>query len=211
MLTLYQAEWCPYCHRVRQVMTELGLTYTIVNVPANRDERAEVVALSDQPGIPTLQDGDRVLSDSDEIIEYLRATYPAPPDAEQHAALGAWRAAGLLSLPPRAALARLKELLEEKGFKIVAQIKGDKISDRLPADYILLEVVVPVAAVKVLELDPLAPAAVVLPMAVMPTEDGGSVVASADPVAQVWLLGEPPLTKIQTAVKERLADVLNEL
>ncbi len=211
MLTLYQAEWCPYCHRVRQVMTELGLTYTTVNVPADRDERAEVVALSDQPGIPTLRDGDRVLSDSDEIIEYLRATYPAPPDAEKHAALGAWRAAGLLSLPPRAALARLRELLQEKGFKIVAQIKGDKISDRLPADYILLEVVVPVAAVKVLELDPLAPAAVVLPMAVMPTGDGGSVVASADPVAQVWLLGEPPLTKIQTAVKERLADVLNGL
>ena len=22
MLTLYQAEWCPFCHRVRQVLTE---------------------------------------------------------------------------------------------------------------------------------------------------------------------------------------------
>ena len=35
MLTLYQAEWCPACHRVRQVMTELGLTYTTVNVPSS--------------------------------------------------------------------------------------------------------------------------------------------------------------------------------
>ena len=34
MLTLYQVEWCPYCHRVRQVMTELGLTYITVNVQA---------------------------------------------------------------------------------------------------------------------------------------------------------------------------------
>ncbi len=211
MLTLYQAEWCAYCHRVRQVMTELGLTYTTVNVPAEREERAELVAISDQPGIPTLQDGDRVLSDSDEIIEYLRATYPAPPDAEQHAAQGAWRAAGMISLPPQAALARLKELLDDKGFKIVAQIKGTKISNRLPGDYILLQVVVPVAAVKVLELDPLAPAAVMLPMAVMPTGDGRSVVASADPVAEVRLLGELPLIKIQTAVKERLAEVLDEL
>src|ERR1039457_4801784 len=132
MLTLYQAEWCPACHRVRQVMTELGVTYTIVNVPAERDERAEVMAISDQPGIPTLQDGDKVFAASDEIIDYLRATYPAPPDAEQHAAQGAWRAAGLVSLPPQAALARLKELLEAKGFKILSQTRGSKISNRLP-------------------------------------------------------------------------------
>ena len=25
MLTLFQVEWCPYCHVVRQAMTELGL------------------------------------------------------------------------------------------------------------------------------------------------------------------------------------------
>jgi glutaredoxin/uncharacterized protein (DUF302 family) len=211
MLTLYQAEWCPYCHRVRQVMTELGLTHTTVNVPAERDERAEVIAISAQPGIPTLQDGDKVLSDSDEIVEYLRATYPEPSDAEQHAAQGAWRAAGLVSLPPQAALAHLRELLADKGFKIVAEIAGSEINERLPDDYVLLEVTVPVAAVKVLELDPLAPSAVLLPMAVVPTGDGGSVVATADPVAQVWLFGEPPLTKIQTAVKERLADVLDSL
>ena len=211
MLTLYQVEWCPYCHRVRQVMTELGLTYITVNVQADRDERAEVMAISDQAGVPVLQDGDKVFSDSDEILEYLRSTYPAPEDAEEHAALGAWRAAGALSIPPRAALARLRQILEEKGFKIVAQIKGPKISELLPKEYVLLEVAVPVAAVKSVEIDPLAPAAVLLPIAVMPADGGGSVVATADPVGQVWLYGEPPLTKIQSAVKKRLAEVLEEL
>ena len=39
MLTLYQSEWCPACHRVRQVLTELGLTYIAVNVAADRDEQ----------------------------------------------------------------------------------------------------------------------------------------------------------------------------
>src|SRR5665647_2202095 len=140
MLTLYQVEWCPYCHRVRQVMTELGLTYITVNVQADRDKRADVMAISDQAGVPVLQDGDKVFSDSDEILEYLRSTYPAPEDAEEHAALGAWRAAGALSIPPRAALARLRQILEEKGFKIVAQIKGPKISELLPKEYVLLEV-----------------------------------------------------------------------
>ena len=145
MLTLYQVEWCPYCHRVRQVMTELGLTYITVNVQTDRDKRADVMAISDQAGVPVLQDGDKVFSDSDEILEYLRSTYPAPEDAKEHAALGAWRAAGALSIAPRVALARLRQLLEEKGFKIVAQIKGPKISELLPQEYVLLEVAVPVA------------------------------------------------------------------
>ena len=211
MLTLYQAEWCAYCHRVRQVMTELGLTYLAVNVAADREERADLMAVSDQLGVPVLQDGDKVFSDSDEIIEYLRGTYPTPEDAEDHAALGAWRAAGAVSLAPRAALAHLRELLEEKGFKIVAQVRGPKISERLPKEYVLLYVTAPVAAVKTIEIDPLAPGAVLLPMAVIPAESGTSVIASADPVGQVWLFGEPELNRVQSAVKKRLIEVLDEL
>jgi glutaredoxin len=211
MLTLYQAEWCPYCHQVRQLMTELGLTYITVNVQADREARADVMAISDQQGVPVLQDGDKVFSDSDEILEYLRSTYPAPEDSEEHAAAGAWRAAAAVSLAPRAALARLKQLLEEKGFKTIAQVKGPKISERLPKEYVLLYVTAPVAAVKTVEIDPLAPGAVLVPMAVLPTESGTSVIATADPVGQVWLFGEPELTKVQSAVKKRLIEVLDAL
>jgi glutaredoxin len=211
MLKFYQLEWCPTCHIVRQTLTELGLPFTAVNVAANPDERAEVVAVSGQPSVPMLQDGDKVFSGSGEIVEYLRSTYPAPADAEDHAARGAWRAAGAISLAPRAALARLKELLEEKGFKIVTQVKGPKISERLPKEYVLLHVTVPVAAVKTIEIDPLAPGAVLLPMAVLPAEGGTSVIAMADPVGQVWLFGEPELNKVQSAVKKRLIEVLDAL
>ncbi len=211
MITLYQVEWCPYCHRVRQVLTELGLDHLTVNVAADRDERADLMAVADQSGVPVLVDGDRVFGDSDEIIEYLRGTYPAPEDAGEHAALGAWRASSQVSLPPRAALARLRELLENKGFMIVSQIRGPKISERLPKEYTILQVAVPVAAVKALEIDPLAPTAILLPMAVVPTEDGNSVVAAADPVGQVWLYGRPELNKVQSLVKKRLAEVLKEL
>ena len=211
MLTLYQSEWCPYCHRVREVLTELGLTYIAVNVAARREERADVIAISGQDGVPTLQDGDRVFTNSDEIIEYLQAAYPAPADAEEHAAHGTWRATAALSLPPRAALARLRELLKSKGFTIVSQIRGPKISERLPKEYVLLHVTIPVAAVKTVELDPLAPGAVLVPMAVLPADGGGSVVATADPVGQVWLFGEPALNKIQSKVKERLLQVFDAL
>ena len=211
MITLYQVEWCPYCHSVRQVLTELGLDYLAVNVEADGDERAELRAVADQAGVPVLVDGDKVYGDSAETIAYLRATYPAPADAEEQAAHGAWRAAHMVSLAPRAALAHLKELLEQKGFKIIAQVKGPKINERLPKEYTLLQVAVPVAAVKALEIDPLAPTAVMFPIAVIPTEDGHSVIASADPVGQVWLYGEPELNKVQGAVKKRLAEVFEEL
>jgi glutaredoxin len=211
MLTLYQSEWCAYCHRVRQALTELGLTYLTVNVAARREERADVIAVSGQDGVPMLQDGDKVFTDSDEIIEYLQSTYPVPADAEDHAASGAWRAAGALSIPPRAALAHLRELLESKGFTIISQIRGPKINERLPKEYVLLYVTIPVAAVKTVEIDPLAPGALLLPMAVMPADGGGSIIATADPVGQVWLYGEPALNRIQSKVKERLIQVLDEL
>lgn len=211
MLTLYQVEWCPYCHRVRQTMTELGLTYLTVTVPADRDERAELVSIADQSSVPVLVDGDKVYRDSDEIITYLRATYPAPVDAGDHAAHGAWRTAASVSLAPCAALARLKGLLDDKGFKVISQVKGAKISERLPKEYTLLHVAVPVAAMKSIEADSLAPTAVSLPIAVAPTKDGNSVVAMADPVGQVWLYGVPALIKVQMAVKQRLGEVLKGL
>ncbi len=211
MITLYQTEWCPYCHRVRETLTELGLTYTAVNVPAANEDRVELMAIAGLDGVPVLTDGDRVYTDSNEIIEYLRATYPEPEDAEENAALGAWRAAVMVSLAPRAALARLREVLEDKGFAIVTQVKGPKINERLPKEYTILHVTVPVAAVKSLDVDPLAPVAMMLPVAVIPTEDGRSVVAAADPVGQVWLYGEPELTKVQGTVKKRLREVFEEL
>jgi glutaredoxin len=64
MITLYQVEWCPYCHRVREALTELGLDYETVNVPAGRSARTEVIELSGQDRVPVIKDGDLVIADS---------------------------------------------------------------------------------------------------------------------------------------------------
>ena len=211
MITLYETEWCPDSHRVRQLMTELGLTYMAVNVAADREQRPEVVAVSGQSSVPVLQDGDKVFTDPDDMLEYLKVTYPRPDGADEHAGMGAWRRSKTLSVPPRTALARLKELLEARDFVVVAQLRGPKIDERLPKEYVLLHVTVPVAAAKTFELDPKAPAALLVPIAVVPVEGGGCVVASADPVGQVWLYGDPGLRRIQAAVKQRLLGVFKEL
>ena len=54
MLTLYQAEWCPYSAAVRQRLTELGIDFVARQVEPREEERAEV----DQ--IPTLETEDGV-------------------------------------------------------------------------------------------------------------------------------------------------------
>ncbi len=33
-MKLYQAEWCPFSHSVRAKLTEFGIDYELVNVPA---------------------------------------------------------------------------------------------------------------------------------------------------------------------------------
>ena len=74
-IVLYQAEWCPYCARVRAKLTDLLLDHKVVNVPRAHSERQIVAEVSGQTGIPVLVDGDVVLDDDDEIIPYLERTY----------------------------------------------------------------------------------------------------------------------------------------
>jgi glutaredoxin len=74
-IVLYQAEWCPYCVRVRKKMTDLLLDYKLVNVPHEKSERREVIAVSGQSGIPVMVDGDVVLDDDDDIIPYLEKKF----------------------------------------------------------------------------------------------------------------------------------------
>jgi len=74
-IVLYQAEWCPYCARVRSKLTDLQLDYTCVNVPRAHSERGIVMEVSGQTSIPVLVDGDVVLDDDDDMIPYLDKKY----------------------------------------------------------------------------------------------------------------------------------------
>ena len=75
MMKLYQFESCPYCKMVREVMSELQLTYVNVNVPRDRSQRHEVMQVSGQPLVPVLVDGDVLLDDEEKIIPFLREKY----------------------------------------------------------------------------------------------------------------------------------------
>jgi glutathione S-transferase len=58
-----------------RVLDRLGLAYEGIEVPIPHSQRREVLAISGQPEVPVLVDGDIVIDDDDRIIPYLEATY----------------------------------------------------------------------------------------------------------------------------------------
>jgi glutaredoxin len=75
-VVLYQAEWCPYCARVRSAMTDMLLNYRIVNVPRDHESRTVVKELFGVTGIPSMIDGDVAIADDDDaIIAHLKKKY----------------------------------------------------------------------------------------------------------------------------------------
>ena len=75
-IVLYQAEWCPYCARVRSKMTDMLLNYKVVNVPPDHGQRKVVKDVFGVTGIPSMTDGDvKIADDDDKIIAYLEEKY----------------------------------------------------------------------------------------------------------------------------------------
>ena len=84
-LILYQTEWCPYSHRVRQRLTELGVEYAVKQVPVERSERSELLAVTGQDRIPVLVlDGGPPICGSQAIVAYLSERFDERPDAVKH-------------------------------------------------------------------------------------------------------------------------------
>jgi glutathione S-transferase len=83
---LWQAEWCPHSHKVRQRLTELGLDFTARQVPAEPEDRDEMERRVGTNSIPVLvpDDGDPICGE-DDILEYLQR-FEERPDAGRHRA-----------------------------------------------------------------------------------------------------------------------------
>lgn len=82
MLMLFQRETCPFCKPVRELLTELQVSYVNINVPKPRDDRHELIRTTGAHFIPALVDGDVVvpgrLEYNDHILAYLRDRFGAP-------------------------------------------------------------------------------------------------------------------------------------
>ena len=120
---LYEFEACPYCRFVREAVTALDLVVDVKPCGRGSRHRAEARKLGGKEQFPLLVDGDTVLYESADIIDYLaekRGTTLAPPKGGvlASAAATAFRpgrgdsvSAGALSKPPR----KLLELYSYEG------------------------------------------------------------------------------------------------
>ena len=122
-MKLYQAEWCPFSHRVRAKLTELGIDYEVVNVSASAKKREELEEIAGTRAIPVLVDGERIISDSGEAISYLEQEYEADPDElELHRRELSPTVYGTLPLGVEEAAQRLREALGEMDLEVLEEL-----------------------------------------------------------------------------------------
>ena len=77
MITLYDADRCPYCARVRIVLAEKGLEYEVVVVDLD-DRPAWIYEKNPLGRVPVLEEDDFLLPESAVINEYLEERWPEP-------------------------------------------------------------------------------------------------------------------------------------
>lgn len=78
MITLYDAERCPYCARVRIYLAEKGVPYDVVAIDLS-DRPAWLYAKNPLGKVPVLEEGDVCVPESAVIMELLEERYPDPP------------------------------------------------------------------------------------------------------------------------------------
>ncbi len=78
MRTLYHLWLSPACRKVRLVLGEKRLEYTL-EIEKVWERRADFLAMNPAGEVPTLIDDGAVLADGSAICEYLDEAYPEPP------------------------------------------------------------------------------------------------------------------------------------
>src|SRR3712207_4070652 len=122
-MKLYQAEWCPFSHRVRAKLTELGIGYEVVNVSASARERRELEEIAGTKAIPVLVDGERVITDSGEAISYLEEKYEADPEERKlHRRELSPTVYGTLPFGVEEGAERMRKALREGGIKVLEEL-----------------------------------------------------------------------------------------
>jgi stringent starvation protein A len=78
VITLYDADRCPYCARVRIVLAEKGIEYETVEVDLD-DRPAWIYEKNPLGRVPVLEEDTFLLAESAVIDEYVDDRYPEPP------------------------------------------------------------------------------------------------------------------------------------
>ena len=209
-MKLYQAEWCPFSHRVRAKLTELGIGYEIVNVPASTKNREELEEVAGTKAIPALVDGERVITDSGEAITYLEQNYETDPEQlKLHRRELSPTVYGTLPFKVDEATGRLREALQEGGIEVLEELDLSAFLAREGAYKVLLAVdqeFIRFAA----EANPGAAALALLEIAVY-EDDGLTRVDAIEPEKGAGQIRDPELNNRGLELRKRLIRMIKAL
>ena len=209
-MKLYQAEWCPFSHRVRARLTELGIDYELVNVPASSKQRKDLEKVAGTAAIPVLVDGQNVIADSDEALSYLEKKYAAKPDALKlhHRELSP-TVYGTLPFGVDEAIERLREGLAESDIEVLQELDLSSSLERQGAYKVLIAADLEFLRLAA-EANPGAATLALLKIAVY-EEDGSSRVDAVEPEKGAGQIRSPKLNDRGLELRKRFIKTIKTL
>lgn len=209
-MKLYQAEWCPFSHRVRAKLTELGVGYEIVNVSASAKKRGELEEVARTKSIPVLVDGERVIADSDEAISYLEEKYEADlEELELHRRELSPTVYGTLPLGVDDATQKLREALVESGIEVLEELDLSPYTGR-EGPYRLLLAVDPEFMRLAAEANAGSATLTLLKIAVY-EEDGSTRVQAIEPEKGAGQIRDPEVNDRGLELRKRFIRAVKDL
>jgi glutaredoxin/uncharacterized protein (DUF302 family) len=209
-MKLYQAEWCPFSHRVRAKLTELGIDYEIVNVPASTQKREELEEVAGTKSIPVLVDGEKVITDSSEAISYLEQKHASDPEELRvHRRELSPTVYGSLPFGGDEAAERLREELEGAGIEVVEALDLSSLLERETAYRVLIAVdreILRLAA----EANPGAAALALLKISIY-EEDGLTHVEAIEPEKAAGQIRNPEVNDRGLELRKRFIKTIRTL
>jgi glutaredoxin 3 len=67
-VTLYVTDWCPYCQRAKNLLTQKNVVFSEKNVDDQPELREEMIARSNRRTVPQIFIGDRHIGGCDELF-----------------------------------------------------------------------------------------------------------------------------------------------
>ncbi len=72
-VTVYTSNWCPYCRRAKDLLTQKNVLFTEINVDDEAQLRQEMIARSKRRTVPQIFVGDKHVGGCDDLIELDRS------------------------------------------------------------------------------------------------------------------------------------------
>jgi glutaredoxin/uncharacterized protein (DUF302 family) len=209
-MKLYQAEWCPFSHRVRAKLTELGIDYELGNVPASSKKRRDLEKVAGTTAIPVLVDGQNIISDSDEALSYLEKEYSAKPDElELHHRELSPTVYGTLPFRVDEATERLREVLAEADIEVLQELDLSSALERQGAYKVLIAADLEFLRLAA-EANPGAATLALLKIAVY-EEDGSTRVDAVEPEKGAGQIRSPQLNDRGLELRKRFIKTIKGL